>query len=116
MISFPDDIEQSLLDGQFHQAIHALAERRKISADEARECIGIWIFQKVAVNGEPKSRSTTGLIATFTAAWRWVSRRSSRLPQTVVLTGMPWRSPGHPHSKRLSGCDAAGKERSLSIR
>jgi hypothetical protein len=74
MIRFPDDIEQHLLDGQYHRAIDTLAERRKISADEARGYIGIWIFQTIAVSGEPKFRSATGIFARLTAVRRWVSR------------------------------------------
>ena len=116
MIRFPDDIEQYLLDDQHHRAIHALAERRNIPADEAREYIGIWIFQRIAVNGQPEARSTPGLIARFATARRRVSRISSRLSQTVFLTGMTSRSPDHPHNERLSGYDAAGKERNPSIR
>jgi hypothetical protein len=42
----PDDIEQFLIDGQRLRATVALAERRAISFEEARELINHWILYR----------------------------------------------------------------------
>ena len=63
MNRLPDDIEQYLLDGQHDRAIDALAKRRNIAPDEAREAVRIRISEMTAGNGEPGPRKAAGFLA-----------------------------------------------------
>jgi hypothetical protein len=42
-VALPDDIEQFLIAGQRLRATVALAERRRISIEEARELVSRWL-------------------------------------------------------------------------
>ena len=44
--ALPDDIEQLLIVGQRLRATVALAERRKISFEAARELVGRWLAER----------------------------------------------------------------------
>ena len=58
MNRLPDDIEQYLLDGQHDRAIDALAKRRNIAPDEAREAVRIRLSEMTARSSEPPGTST----------------------------------------------------------
>jgi hypothetical protein len=70
MNRLPDDIEQYLLDSQHDRAIEALAKRRNIALDEARECVRIRLSEMTADNVEPFSQKSAGLRARLRAIRR----------------------------------------------